>query len=370
MHANFPVWYRSALVATDAALLEKRWMGVEELARKPNSDLMLILLRLFAIPNTPESVATASFRQPFKTHDAAFLMRDNLQEIRVLAGAVLRVIIDMAGEGGSNAADMAALGLVAASYSKRASLLTEPDHLRAAQTYVIGRARSLRTTEEASELPKAPFPREHFDTHLKQVLVANGGLPTLPDPLFAAFGDLQATTLTAVSKALQRLQRAVDVQGEELDVLWWLQSGFSRDLKVPFASIAHEAATIILPAEIADLVIFAPGPAYAESVVLRALRTATGVDITTATQSVVACVNGTPREWRQTLAGKEDLPKIGSLCPILFALQTSLLTDTDDTWQPVFAKACDIDATSPTSISDLALQVYRERLLLQAIREL
>jgi hypothetical protein len=370
MHANFPDWYRSAQVSADATLLAKRWSGVEELTRQPTGDLMLMLLRLFAVPNTPESAATPAFRQPFKTHDPAFLMRDNLQEVRVLAGAVLRIIIDAAGKAGSNAADLAALGLVAASYSKRASVLSEPDHLRAAQTYIVERARSLRSSSDDPQLEKTTYPRERYDAHLKQPLAANGGLPTLQEPLFAALSELQTTALTAASKALSRLQRAMDVQGEELDVLWWLQSSFSRDLTIPFASLPKEAAPILLPSEVADLVIFTPGPAYGESVVLQALRVTIGADISTATHSLARSVNATPRDWRQKQVDKEDLPKVGSLCPILFALHSSLLTDTDETWQPVFAKACDIDSTIAIPASDIALQVYRERMFLQSIREL
>ena len=123
MHANFADWYRSASVTPKEGELQKRWAGVEVLAKDPTRDLIIGLARLFAVNPKSDASLPAGFFEAFRAQDETFSQRDNTHELRVLAGAVLRQIIEAEDEDSKSAS----LALVCGAFGPRASALPEPE---------------------------------------------------------------------------------------------------------------------------------------------------------------------------------------------------------------------------------------------------
>src|SRR5947209_5953305 len=115
IHPHFGDWYRSAAVTPSEGLLDKRWKGIEDLAKEPTPDQLLNLAKLFVLPNPTESSVPVGFRESFRAHDDFFPSKGELQEIRVLAGIVIRVVI----ERDHPLAALAALALVCGSFGAR-----------------------------------------------------------------------------------------------------------------------------------------------------------------------------------------------------------------------------------------------------------
>jgi hypothetical protein len=171
-----------------------------------------------------------------------------------------------------------------------------------------------------------------------------------------------------VQTAIEGIARASDVREEELALLWWIQTHFSRDLEKPFSEIGYVAGSIVLPSELADLTRFIPGPEAVVGVLALALQLA-GAPSSKETATIATAINSTPRAWRKTLCGRINVGSCESLTPVLLAILKSLETDGPNDWLPVYRKACDIPLDRPFPLVQLSLQLFRERMLLRATRE-
>jgi hypothetical protein len=364
IHASFADWYRSAALTPPAGLLEKRWAAVEELARTATAETALGLLRLFALPRSDERAAPKGFSEAFRNHDDTFPNKDNLQELRVLAGAVLRMII----EHKFTAATMAALGLVCASFATRTAFISTKDHLDASERFLLTEGAAERQVQVTTIAPPA-LTRQKYDELLPAASFVPNELPTLHEQLFSVMKELIDTQVAAFSQtqsAFRDLIKQSHIQQEDINFVWWLQNAFSRDLRRTFRDIGAKAGALIFAKELADLTIFLPGPEAMLGVMLHALESAAGEPII-AQSTVAECVNAAPRSWRENLSISYPLTDVNELCPVSLAVRTSLDTEGADEWFPVYLKACDVAVDCSMPLPHLSLQLYRERLFLRSV---
>src|SRR5713101_5434475 len=128
VHPAFADWYRSAAVIPPAGQVDKRWAGVEALAKKPTPQQIVEFAKVFGSPSLKAVELPQAFLDALKAHDDTFSAKEGMGEIRVLAGAVLRVVI----EAKSALAPLAALAVTSASFATREAVIPERDHLQAA----------------------------------------------------------------------------------------------------------------------------------------------------------------------------------------------------------------------------------------------
>jgi hypothetical protein len=195
IHPAFADWYRSATINPPEGLLQHRWTAIEEIAKNPTCDFILGLLRLFALPGATEAAAPEGFRTAFLAHDEAFPSRGNLQELRVLAGATLRRVIE---EGGYNAT-LAALGLLSAAFGTRLAWLSESDHVDAAERYVVNQAKMDHSRTSPIQMKLPSLSKDAYDKGLPPALFSPPQLPNLHE----ALGNLLTAFATQVSSALR-----------------------------------------------------------------------------------------------------------------------------------------------------------------------
>jgi hypothetical protein len=366
IHQQFGDWYRPAAVTPAEGVLDKRWKGVEEIAKQPDPNQLLDLARLFVMPNAPESSVPVGFRESLHAHDDFFPLKGGLQELRVLAGIVIRLVI----EGAHPLAPLAALALVCGSFGAREALLPDREHLDFAQRFLVKYSR--RTRESTSPVPIAipALTSETFSQMFNATWFQTNQTTNLRDPLLNALNEIVSTfssSLGQAQKAIDQLTQAAKVREEEVGILWWLETQFSRDLKKSFSDLGYASGALVLPKELADLTISVPGSDVAIAVLAHALALS-GAPAISEEISIANTTNETPRDWREALC-VDKVGSLGILSPVLLAIHKSLETDGRDEWLPVYRKACDIPVDRPFPIIQISLQLYHERMLLRAFRE-
>jgi hypothetical protein len=359
---EFADWYTTVTVTPPSGLIGKRWAAVEESAGQLDVAAVLSLAKLFTLPNVHESKLPESVSEIFAKHDGDFRERNNSQELRVLSGAILRVTITK----NEPLSLIATLAIVCGSFGTREAILPERDHLEAAQRHIIGLSKAAHESTSTVILQEAP-PKESIAAKLVPNIFAPNQTPNLQPPLVELLSQL-ALTVNHANEAIRRLSHTARIREEEVEILWWLQSRFSKYLQKPFSDVGYVAGVFVFTTELADITKFVPGPESTVAVVAQALQLAgapsIGEEIT-----IANATNATPREWREIVAERHKIDLSGLLTPLLMAIHKSLETDGPKEWLPVYKKASDIPSNRPFPLIQLAIQLFRERMLLMAIGE-
>lgn len=361
MNTNFADWYRAASVTPPAELIEKRWAGVEAATAALTEQVALELLNLFLFSPAQDYEFPEALDALFRKADPTFPKSGNLQELRVVAGAILRNAL----EANHALSNLIALGLTCGCFgSRRASVATQ-DHLLAAERKLALRSRALRNPAfppsytTPAGLTKAKLveqlPADHFQPN---------ATPNLREPLAALLADQSAKIGAGINAAIIGLWRTVQAQGEELNLLWWLQNAHSKELNAPFEKLQTAQAVLTFAVELDALTVFVPGSVSIRALIVRALAetSANGKKL-----SIAEVVNATAADWRAKVSKRSPSPAAILLCPMLLAVCKSLETDGPKDWLPVYRKSSGMTADYKGEASELSYQFYLE---LQFVRSI
>jgi hypothetical protein len=338
MHKDFAEWYRGAGIPPNGDILPKRWQAIEKY--EAGRDEIVSLVRLFYRLGKPSEEFENAFRTAFQTTDPAFQMRDNDQELLVLAGAEL---IDIIERGPVELADLAALSLVCAAAQNLRGAAAVPDIPEFAARYL-----SKRAIERAHE---GQGDNDSASSSRKALL---DGLTSAPPPI------------NGLPAELERLQRELAVVSEESNMLWWLFSEYSHDLKQPWAKSTVPAAALVAGKELAELTRVLPGPIAAAAFLDRIIRFAKAKPPSTIL--VVEAINDVTIEWRRTYAERNCLAELEDLVPISHGVKISLTAPEDDAWFIAFKTGTGISSDSKLAPHFLAYQMFLEGLLCRSWR--
>lgn len=363
MHKDFADWYRAASVNPASNHLESRWKGVEDATTALNSAYLLSLLNLFTIKPAASYQAPDFMDRWFRKHDKALPTSGIIEELRVLAGAILRNAI----EKDAPAAIAAAYGLIAASFGGRRKFLPTPGHMRAAEQYLATKATAVRAVKNSPTFKIAQYPRAVFDEKFPPQHWVHSSTENLRDPFYETLGDGTARLNQGLNQVATSLWRTIQVQREELNFLWWLQNKFSSELGKPFVGFSKSEASVVLSMELADLTLFLPAPPSMLGVILNAL---TFTKPASKPFTIAVAVNSVDRTWRETRFKDAGLSVTGPTCPIMFALSKSIEVDGEDEWFPIYRKNCEVSVEDAMDYKVFATQVYVERLFTRALGEL
>ena len=361
MNREFADWYRVASVAPSPELLNARW-AVEAASAALAASQIIDLVQLFVLRPDVAFETPAFLDKAFRDQDTTFPAKGNSEELQVLAGAILRNVIDE----GYATAPAAAYGIVSAAIGNRLLGLPTKDHVTGAQRYLADRGAAVRDVK-TTWAKTTPITGERLEELMPATHFAPNQTPNLKEGLTTALIEISTKAAQASTASTTTLMRQVQNLREELDLLWWLQNGFSKDLQKPFSEIGLPLATIVLPLELSDLTAFIPGPAAIFGMVVSALRQISAKD---AKVSIKAGVNAAPRDWRKMKVEEIASQPVGNLCPIYLAISKSLETDGDDDWLPAFKKQSEMNGEDEFEARDLAYQVYCERMFARALSEL
>jgi hypothetical protein len=148
-------------------------------------------------------------------------------------------------------------------------------------------------------------------------------------------------------------------------MLWWHIGGWSRLLEKPFADLAPGLAAVLAGVDLADMSRSAVGPVAAPAILQRTL--AAGRKTQNAKITINNAVEALPQDLFDRLKLDHRLSTVPEICPVLTAFAKANEIGPGPTWHTAFAKATKLEAKSAFAPLDLAMQAYRERLLLCAL---
>lgn len=341
MHPSFPDWYGLAGLKPDAETLLNRSQVIGTYAKNITSTRILELAGFFIGKVDVYAELREELNKVFQEADPTFSIKNNLLELRVLAGSLLVELME--GEPGSRR-------LVAA-MSVECCKFGVPIQKVLIQDVVTISAKALN----------------QMSTQVRNI----GSLdrPTLSPPKIENFVDpnqwgpqLKDFTRSS-SSAINRIEQVLAILAEESNILWWLLADFSNALNRPFKEVNPACLSLISAKELADLTVLLPGPGSASASLSRII----GNHKSKPTFKVVDAVNSLPKEWREMQPELENKLILGVLAPISLAIAKSLETDSESAWVAVFNKASGLSARSEHTRLELGTQYYQESLLLRAI---
>lgn len=358
MHKFFADWYRLAHIEPKGEDLPKRWAGVEAFAATLDIPKAVDVARLFLGLAPSLADLRDQFSSLFQKSDPTFPMRDNGLEIRVLAGAVVAHYVETAR---SRAADALALAVLAGACPGLRDPVLLPEIVTIASNYVFRESLIMRiggVTEVKSSALKGEQILKDFKAVVAQGNVANN-FEALVTPLQKLFSGLESVG-TSTGAAMKQVDILIRNLMEQVNVLWWVFAGWSRDLGKPYSGIEVPQACLISGKELADLTLLLPGPIAAPAILDKVLSGGRNHMPPISLEAVVASVDSAGKQkYLEGLDGQLD-----DLNPVHLALRKSEAGP----WIKKFESTTGVKVKKALDPVSLAMQVYTERLLQKAAR--
>ncbi|WP_114968225.1 GTPase-associated system all-helical protein GASH [Rhodoferax ferrireducens] len=353
MQEDFLRWYATMSFGEDEGHAAKRFETVRALVKDPTTATLEVLIRLaFRLKIQTSAPEVAEVRSKLTGE----LRPPGDEELAMLAASALACAMDSDSDNSSLAATMVATASCGGLRS-----LAQPIDL-------VGMSKSVtRKLAEVSRRRPSLEPTRALVTSLDKTEVAAAETQVSEGNL----GGALQTVVNSINKALaavSRRQTAVEtqfqkytkLQDEELDILWWLQSGHCADLQNDFPDVPAEHRPLAIARELATLTKVLPGPTALQSLFLRA-----GVP-EAPQRSIEVAVQGMPKSWLDMVLCDVDKDKISPVTtPILFALNRRKELDGDEGWAPPWSKLTSLDQGVELEPLCLAEMAYREFLLVQ-----
>ncbi|MBB5051781.1 MAG: hypothetical protein NVV83_19615 [Afipia sp.] len=353
---NFADNYRAAGLSVGPEILKTRQEPFDKLRKAIDPATAINLVRLYF--GLPVPGGTDWFRDAFGETDTSFSLIDNAREAAVLAAGLLE-------SAASDGKVFAALAIL----TTAAGGLREPkvrQDLIDAMKFVL-RDKAVAASNQAPTDPK------------KIKLPAASKLPAEIDALLQAPEIGKASNLlkqvsdeaTANTKSLTNqvfgvtvsLSAEVQRLREEVEMLWWHVGGWSRLLDKPFSEFTPGVAAVLAGIDMADMSRSATGPAATAAILQRTLA-ATNKDMASKI-AIRDVVDAFPQDQLDLLDLGEELGNVSEICPVLSAFPKAKEIGAGQAWHAAYARATGLAAGSQFSPLDIAVQVYRERLLLR-----
>lgn len=357
MDERFGTWLRPAMADIDEDRLTKRWAAVEKLSTELEHREIRDLIRFSAQVGTVDESTISKVRQSFWEQDKTFEMTNNDVELRLLASStVIRILRNESSDQLDHALAVACLDFCGAhSGFELPALVEEANRALNSMSQAMRPANTLAKPQKRAVSAAAAMKqfKERIDAGQTQVM----------------FPDLEAV-LTDYGKAFNqlsadnsKLHTAIELEKEEIDILWWLVAAHSNDLEKPLSEFPKAPAAVLAGKELADLVAHRPGPIGAANILGRMLANGSGKKQKISLQNLVSKL---PLEWRKKIATSVT-EYSNQICPLLSAIAASVELDDEDAWIKVFARKFPHSTSAPLSPEILAFQMYREWMMVLEI---
>lgn len=353
---NFPIWYQDVSIDADDTRRSARLEGINQLTGAADRELIEGLVRIaFSIDRQkPTQAVLDRVHKSLKDTDPTFDIATSAREVQVLAGVALVVLF----AGSNHLGDIAALSVSTASVGIARKLELPMDLKSLADFTLDNRSIDTRERPELSEFSKI----QTFKIGDGMTPKAEGEAeePVDTSHLLILAKEMQ-TALRSVStrqaNTVKALAQFIEVQDEELQILWWFLGGRSNDLDCDFEAIPTAAKPLVLGKELADETYVLPGLRTVRPLMARAgLKDNEKLSISDA-------INGADPDWLKRIIGEE--PPSALTQPIYFAIKRRLEVDDEKSWIVPWAEITGIKAKQKLGSLALAELFYREQLLRQ-----
>jgi len=180
----------------------------------------------------------------------------------------------------------------------------------------------------------------------------------------AAYAESNALAAAVNDNAILEYLRRLE---SEMRVYWWVTGGWSADAGKPFAELPLTEAAVLAAAELADRSATISGLFAAPALLSMVLER--GRQRTEKPLSIAAAATAPDRKWRKKFCAPAAEESFATLVPITTALGLASISEDAADWQPRFERLTGLAPTIEISAEQLAIQMYREQLLLRAFHE-
>lgn len=341
---QFADWFRPANFGMNAESMEIRREVVESIASDLSNKTLTELVRaVFARPIASPDVLVR-FRQRFNDADPTFRMSGNDEEVVALAGCVLAAVLTI---GSAEAIGNVASTILAASVAK--------SRLASVRFDVVGMAENALsvTSRQWRERPVIGASGDNLVFKDSSARADNEEEKPERPPIERAVEDiaLLAQAHNALVSQHQDLVRFLDLQDEELEVLWWLVTGWSDIGDRPFDQLPTEARPIVLAAELAT-----KNKHSVEMPSLRAIFSRAGIE-TVGEVGIPDAVNACGEYLAVLAQGRQTCP---TLTPVCLGLERAMETGGGSDWIAAWSAVTGLKADARIGCADLAVQLHRE----------
>ena len=357
MYKEFATWYSRVDLSDNAERLSARWAAVSMITEEIEYEQCGYLLDIFM--KKPGAVAGTQgdlMREAFLAADPAFPLSGNEAEMALLAEIILAVLLNTSEE--DWLAGAIANLIYSALHGGIVKVNSSTDLLSRAIHTMRFQGNAARERETLPDAPKTYQPVIKIDdcfeedSDLADLETAETILQKIVVKVASAVGDCARQA----RDEREALERALRIQDEELDLLWWASNGQSETIGKQFSSIALKGKALIAACEAADRTQFQPGPASINGLLEKVgLRVSKKVSISEA-------VNDCDEAWLR----KIQKDKVTARTPIHYAISQRLPSPNSDTWSAYWAEVTGINASAKRSEVTIAALFYQERLVLDA----
>ncbi|MEH6784416.1 MAG: GTPase-associated system all-helical protein GASH [Alcanivorax jadensis] len=354
IHQDFAPWYKTVSFSCDEELIRARWEGLLSFIDEVNENEVEALLRLaYGTRQPPEADVVQSFREKFKEADEAFEMSGNDREMQLLAAACLAVIMSTVD---AEKAPFAAIAVTTTAFGsgRKADL---PMDLKDLGGHEVSRLGEYLRKRPALSIPSTPLIIKPEETIEKFSAQQNweGVKQGFKDIAQAVTNGIKVPMQRQVS-ALRKVTSFIEIQDEELKMLWWLVGRYSDSYGCAFEKVPVAARPFTFASELASVTARLPGPPSISGILSRAgLRARKRV-------VVADLVNSFDQSWVADLVRGNNLSPVSM--PLHFALERQLETGPGDAWVAGWAAAVGVGEQYALPELELAELFYRERLLI------
>ena len=353
MHRDFPRWYAAVAVGDNASRCNARWAAVHAIAQGADAPMMEALIRLaFATKQPPSSHAVNKLHDAYREADDTFDPRQAAREMQVLAAAILAVLF----EGDGDIAAAAALNVAAASFAGARSTKLPMDLLGLAEGALERLSDANRTRPSLSSTLNAEVPK--FDFEAAGTKAKEQSWEAVAQAFTLAANSTRTALKALVTRhvnATRAIDRFIQVQDEELQMLWWLTGRRSADLDCPFEAVPSNAQPLVFAKELADATACLPGPRSIKPLLSHAgLKERRKV-------TIAGALGAADADWLTAILDEADPSPVTQ--PIHFAIKRHLEAGGGATWVPNWGAVVGVEGDRQFSSLLLGVLFYRERLL-------
>lgn len=357
MTFNFADSYRVAGLNPGHDTLKLRQEPFDSLLNNIDVHMAIKLIRIyFGLPSQDNA---EWFRAAFGETDTSFSLIDNAREAAVLASGLLNAAMD-------NGESYAALAVLTTAAGNREPIVRDNLIQKAInslnQKSISERQHTLKSASTLKVPQQIKTPEEFDSTDLEQVAKM---MQKHTDEIY----NIVKNIVSQARNIITPLHAEVDALREEVEILWWHIGGWSRILEKPFSELDLAVSASMAGLDLAALIHSSTGPAAAPAILHRTIYSGRQSDIEKITVAEMA--NSFHEESLKLL--KIDFHQLSNNCdifPTLTALAKASEIGVGDSWFSSYEKLTNLN---PNDISfkplELAMQVYREHLLLSVLTE-
>ena len=354
MREDFPKWYAEVSVGDDGSRREVRWQGVEKLVSNlAFGDLETLFQLSFGGRARPTPEQVSELYAPFSELDSGFDIADNEREVKILAGAALAALMD---DVDLRLGDEAALGATTATIFGQRSADLPQDLAALGERAIRRRAESNRRRPSVSSVWDGAQIKVNVEKVSQKL-----SEPFDPNTVAEAIANLGTTVQAQLTLMVRRhglamgsLERFLEIQDEETEMLWWLMGEYSPSYSCPFVKVPSKARPLVFSMELADMTNLLPGPTSITALLSRTGLSA-GQKIT-----VKEAVNAVREDWLEERAPTKLSSPL--MTPIHDAVKRRLETGEGDAWVAGWAAVTELPEDLKFAPIEIATQFYREAL--------